>query len=74
VRAGTEALGRELAKKGAPAVVQNVAGISTNEAIVAFAQEKKASLVVVGPEAPLAAGLGGTHTRAPPHTHPNVLS
>lgn len=61
---GTEALGRELAKKGAPAVVQNVAGISTNEAIVAFAQEKKASLVVVGPEAPLAAGLGDDLNKA----------
>jgi hypothetical protein len=71
--AGTEALGRELANKAAgAAVLQNVAGVSTNEAIVAFAQEKKASLVVVGPEAsavPLSHAPPHTHTHASSHAH-----
>lgn len=55
---GTEALGQQLDKEGRGShFVQNVAGVTTNDAIVTFAKEKKAALVVVGPEAPLADGL-----------------
>ncbi len=66
--AGTHALSEKIGKHttsrsgascGMDSIITNVTGPKSNAEIVAFAKETKADIVIVGPEAPLAAGLAG---------------
>ncbi|MEM6730030.1 MAG: phosphoribosylamine--glycine ligase [Myxococcota bacterium] len=43
---------------GTATIATNVAGLTSNDEIVRFAKDQQFDLVVVGPEAPLVAGLG----------------
>ena len=65
----TEALFAIPGNGGTAAVAENVAGldICDAEALVGFAQDRNIDLVVIGPEAPLVAGMAGQgiHGRQP---------